>query len=465
MRRYLIALLAAHAPVLALADEICEPQRVISPPTSTAIHFGNSVAGTGRFWFVGDTQARTPCGGGRCLTGAVHVYEMVEGRLEYFQTLTPGLDGPSDFAGWIQTDGDRLIAGSWFGQLPGAVGYGGGFVFAFDGERWVSDGLLVPPPDYTRDQGGVGVEIEGDLAIMSPGFGAEQWVYRRGPDGWDLVQRITCPDGLPTSSRFGTLYKMDGPWVFTNASADSSIVDEGGSMYVFRRTPEESVEFVQKIEPPTPQVGLRFGFDHEVHGSTLAVSAYGASREVPDQGAIFIYELVEDRWVFQQELHHSNPTEYDRLGGRLELYGDTLIAYINRDDPSTPQDNTVILFRRGVDGVWREAGELRPNPPYYTQFYGASMLAIKGNHALVGAIDDWVTPDASDRGGAAYLFDLTCIGCRPDLDLDGALTIFDFLTYLNLFQDGDAQADFDGDGELTIFDFLAYQTAFDAGCP
>jgi hypothetical protein len=64
----------------------------------------------------------------------------------------------------------------------------------------------------------------------------------------------------------------------------------------------------------------------------------------------------------------------------------------------------------------------------------------------------------------AHRFDLACNPCTPDLDADGALTVFDFLTFLNLFDAGDAQADFDGDGELTIFDFLAFQTAFEAGC-
>jgi len=54
--------------------------------------------------------------------------------------------------------------------------------------------------------------------------------------------------------------------------------------------------------------------------------------------------------------------------------------------------------------------------------------------------------------------------CRPDLDADGELTIFDFLTFQNLFDAGDPAADFDGDGELTLFDFLAFQNAFDAGC-
>ncbi|MEQ8318375.1 MAG: GC-type dockerin domain-anchored protein [Phycisphaerales bacterium] len=55
--------------------------------------------------------------------------------------------------------------------------------------------------------------------------------------------------------------------------------------------------------------------------------------------------------------------------------------------------------------------------------------------------------------------------CRADLDLDGELTIFDFLEFQNLFASGSTWADFDCDGELTIFDFLAFQNAFDAGCP
>ncbi|OAB56362.1 hypothetical protein AY599_21445 [Leptolyngbya valderiana BDU 20041] len=58
-----------------------------------------------------------------------------------------------------------------------------------------------------------------------------------------------------------------------------------------------------------------------------------------------------------------------------------------------------------------------------------------------------------------------CTPCPADLDIDGALTIFDFLAFQDLFQYGDLRADFDRDGELTLFDFLAFQTAFDAGCP
>ncbi|MEQ8316281.1 MAG: GC-type dockerin domain-anchored protein [Phycisphaerales bacterium] len=55
-------------------------------------------------------------------------------------------------------------------------------------------------------------------------------------------------------------------------------------------------------------------------------------------------------------------------------------------------------------------------------------------------------------------------GCRADLDGDGELTLFDFLTFSNLFDAGDLTADFDGDGVLTLFDFLTFSNEFDAGC-
>ncbi|MGD1916808.1 MAG: GC-type dockerin domain-anchored protein [Phycisphaerales bacterium] len=54
--------------------------------------------------------------------------------------------------------------------------------------------------------------------------------------------------------------------------------------------------------------------------------------------------------------------------------------------------------------------------------------------------------------------------CPADIDGDGQLTLFDFLAFQDLFQDGDPAADIDGDGRLTLFDFLAFQDAFDVGC-
>ncbi|MEQ8316646.1 MAG: right-handed parallel beta-helix repeat-containing protein [Phycisphaerales bacterium] len=75
--------------------------------------------------------------------------------------------------------------------------------------------------------------------------------------------------------------------------------------------------------------------------------------------------------------------------------------------------------------------------------------------------------DAADAPGLPEVLYLPLgpfVDCVPDFDGNGALTIFDFLLFANLFEDGDPRADLDGDGELTLFDFLSFQTAFDAGC-
>ncbi|MEQ8844599.1 MAG: hypothetical protein RIB58_07065, partial [Phycisphaerales bacterium] len=366
MIRYATTLAVLLLASLSAADGDCEPQRYTSPPGTSATHFGDSVASNGRFWFIGDSQASTPCPGGRCLTGAVHVYEMVDGRLELFQTLTPGLDGPSDFGAWIDVDGDRLAVGSWFGQLPGASGQGGGFIFDFDGDRWTQTGHLVPPPDYTGREGGVAVALSGDMAILSPWREREQWVYRETPDGWRVVDRLRSPDDLPINAAFGEAYFVQKEWIVTTAQFDSSRVRDGGSAYVFRRVADDEIVFAQKIEAPEVHPEMRFGIYSDIDDETLAISSYWAEREVLRQGAIFIYELEGDRWVFKQEINHQNPVENDRFGARLELRGDTLIAYVNSGNPATPQDNRVLVFRRGPDGLWRETGELVPNPPHRT---------------------------------------------------------------------------------------------------
>ncbi len=94
------------------------------------------------------------------------------------------------------------------------------------------------------------------------------------------------------------------------------------------------------------------------------------------------------------------------------------------------------------------------------------ILANEGRTIATFLLDVW---DGSGEAEAVWenMMNLVLEGapsCRVDLDMDGSLTIFDFLRFQNLFDDGDLLADFDGDGDLTIFDFLAFQNEFDIGC-
>lgn len=96
-------------------------------------------------------------------------------------------------------------------------------------------------------------------------------------------------------------------------------------------------------------------------------------------------------------------------------------------------------------------------------------LTIRGGDDAIGYLPDqqiftlpngWRVDSASGQ-----IKDNRYRPCRADLDTDGELTVYDMLTFQNLFSDRDFISDFDGDGEFTIFDFLNFQNAFDAGCP
>jgi hypothetical protein len=198
-----------------------------------------------------------------------------------------------------------------------------------------------------------------------------------------------------------------------------------------------------------------FGAAVAIGGDDLFVGANAAARQFEEQGVVHHYSLDGSGWNKIDELA-SEQAEFRRgFGATLELDGDSLAITANRE-------RAVYVFQRETIEGWRQSFRLRPDTLAFADGFGFS-FALRGSKLLVGA-DDESDTFGSPVYGAAYLIDLACTVCPPDLDADGALTIFDFLTFLNLFQDGDAQADFDGDGELTIFDFLAFQTAFDAGC-
>jgi subtilisin family serine protease len=79
---------------------------------------------------------------------------------------------------------------------------------------------------------------------------------------------------------------------------------------------------------------------------------------------------------------------------------------------------------------------------------------------------DEINPGYEGKLGAGRVDAAAAVGggCAPDLDGDGGLTLFDFLTFVNLFNAKDARADCDGNGAWDLFDFLCFVNGFNAGC-
>ncbi len=126
------------------------------------------------------------------------------------------------------------------------------------------------------------------------------------------------------------------------------------------------------------------------------------------------------------------------------------------EDVSVPTNTPVTLRIESVKFVRRPAGSAPRSLSFRSGTFDPGFPSEE-----IFVVPDGVRVDSIQ----ANIINNRWPACFADINADGELTIFDFLTFQNLFDAGDLTADFDGDGSLTIFDFLAFQNAFDAGCP
>jgi hypothetical protein len=444
-----------------IAQDSCSPQRIEPPAGTPPEKFGYTVATTGRFWFVGDRAARTLCPGSTfsCSTGAVHVYELVNGRLEFTQTLVPPDVGLGDNFGYgMAAQSDRLIVGAPWHTVPGGVPQRGLlFEYRFDGTQWVEAGRIEPPAQV-EELFGLTIALDGDAMVVWNQVSRPDAVYAYRLDGgqWNHVQTLS-PGPEAFAWDFGRRMVLDDDWLFVAAPDDDAITGGGGSVFIYTREADDTYTFFQKV---AADFFGRFGTDIAYNGRSLLVGVPGYAPEHRTQGGIFAYSFDGEAWVLDERLTLSDARRYDALGWRISTEGRAMLS--QAPGRLAPEGRIAVFqFEQRADGAWREVRRLIPTPLDRTGDFGFEMV-IDGGLALVASLDE--VASSGDEDGTAYLFDLSCNPCPPDLDSDLALTIFDYLLFFNLFEEGDPLADFDGDGELTIFDFLAFQTAFDAGC-
>jgi hypothetical protein len=356
--------------------------------------------------------------------------------------------------GDIVLDGDRFITGSLAVQR-----YGGAITYDFDGARWIESGRLESPDVPSRSPWGETVALfDGRAAVAN--WGTTVLAFDRRDDTWEQIAELRPTAGVTGRIYFGDSLAVDNQFLFIGAPGEDTrgIPNEHGAVYIYRWDGHDPPVFVQKLEPGPVDYGPNFGSSLAVEGDTLVVGAI-ARRWVADRsiGAAYVYAYDGEQWTLHQELLAPEPQDGARFGWDVALDGDVLAVGALGEIGLTGV-GAAHLFRREADGQWHHVERI-------TSTVGgldyAEAVALGGGQLAIGC-SEFI--HMGEDQGMAEVYGLDCLLCEVDLDADGRVTLFDFLAFANLFQDGDAQADLDGDGELTIFDFLAFQAAFDAGC-
>jgi hypothetical protein len=126
----------------------------------------------------------------------------------------------------------------------------------------------------------------------------------------------------------------------------------------------------------------QFGFSVAVDGDVVVVGAPRDDEAGSNAGAVYVFRLNGENWVFEQKLTAGGAEEGEQLGGSVAVGGDLIAAGAPGFDD---QRGAVYVFRR-VNGVWVLETKLIPPELEEEAGFGESVtLAISGEVPVVAA--------------------------------------------------------------------------------
>ena len=385
-------------------------------------------------------------------SGAVYTYALVGGAWERVGRLVPpyARDGHR-FGTWISVDGDTMMIGSPYddelGEDTGAV-----YVYErVDGDWGFVQKLL---PSIGEELGAFGhVFHRGGIAVIGAAarvYGDVEgaaYVFEYDGDEWIETQRLTASDGGP-GEVFGLSPVFDEDWLMIGAPfASNELYVPNGACYVFRREEGAWVE-TQVLEPDVFDFGHTYGFDLALEGGRLLVGDPGADQ---GRGEVVVYELDAGVWKRTQVIE----PEIDGLmgfGNQLAMDGSTLLI----GAPDTEMHAGAASVYSLVDDRWVYVETNGHAPGSGLSLFGARldiddeamMIAAPLNDVNSGAVYVYGfdcggcsadlngdgAMNAADVGVFMAAFDAGSL--VADLTLDGGLDFFDVSAFLEAYSAG-----------------------------
>lgn len=363
---------------------------IVAEPPPSQTEFGASLDVNGDRMIIGDPGYDPP--GATVNTGGAFIFTRIAGawRQEAILTL---LDVPLlDELGWATViEGDSAVISTPFNNRSA------GEAFAFrrqpDG-GWMLEANIKPDPKTTPRLFGFSLDFSNGVLAIGALRSADDpagWVdlYARFSGVWLRRAHLAPPDG-EIFDEFGHAVALDGERIIIGAPSHRTTVF-GGAAYIFLKS-DGGWFLEQKLVPPELDHGDRAGHRVAIDRGLAAVSGPGANFA---SGRVWMYRLDAGEWALDTILE-------DRTGGanrslqfgeRLALRGDRLIV-------GAPETNggagAVYLYQR-VDDAWVFHGRLLASevstPAAQRRDLGRA-VAVEGTAAFASAPMTTLLPSA-----------------------------------------------------------------------
>ena len=389
--------------------------------------FGISVALDGDYGIVGAIRSAGSGGGG-------YIFMRSGSNWTQQAKLTAGAyDG--SFGEDVDISGERAIVGS---RLAGTGGEA--YIYKRTGASWALEDTLIGSDTIASDWFGYWVAIDGDYAIVGDSakdtFDGRVYIFKRNGTSWNEQALLTSP--LATSNSFGDVVDIHGDY------AVAGNWDREHAIHVYMR---DDTNWVEQADLGDIYNNNRFGaqfYGDDVVIDDPYVFAGGGDSAI-------LWKRDDTNWVKQILVGNS---DWDVVGTRVAMDNGHLMLGLPSNDDATNNAGAVValsindrnrqsemwsddLLNSGqlgsgvaVDGEFALIGApsarlhsnefgyasiyVRSNEYWDTQMqllpevenrtnaieFGES-VALSGNYALVGAVDD---EEAAEGAGAVYVY-------------------------------------------------------------
>ena len=247
------------------------------------------------------------------------------------------------FGSAVAISGDTALVGAYQDDDAGASS-GSAYIFErHQGGAWGQARKLTAGDAATDDSFGVGVAIDGDVAVVGAygddGAGLNAgaaYVFERheGDAGaWGQVAKLTAADAA-TGDRLGLSVAIGGGTALVGVPQRDDAGNNAGAAHVFERSQNGANVWseVGKLTGGAAAAGDLFGHSVGISDGTALVGAYGAGGL---SGAVYFFDVAGDDTPPQLALPNEVVAEATSSDGAVVTY-DAAADDVDGDGPVTP---------------------------------------------------------------------------------------------------------------------------------
>ena len=234
---------------------------------------------------------------------------------------------------------------------------------------------------------------------------------------WMSIDRLISSD-WEAGDNIGISVAIDGDFMITGAWWEDNIpfVNSAGAAYIFKKDNMDNWSEVLKLESPNAEVLGYFGFSVAIDGDYAVIGAYNEDEDdgtnvFINTGAVYVYHReMNDSWVMEQRLIASDFGEGDLFGYNLAISGTYIVIGAFSEDDDASGNNTLnnsgsaYIFERQPNGDWTEVEKLVASDRAEGDDFG-KFVDIRGDRAIIGAMNKDDAPNYLFSAGAAYIFE------------------------------------------------------------